>query len=124
MWGKPFGHSNPLFYSMNLLKAADIVELKTGLFMFKARNNELHKTLQILFNLRDQLICFATHQQYKFIHRYSCTNSKYVCKSVKEVNLWNSVDHILINCGNITLFKTRYTANLLEHYKFNNDNVY
>ena len=64
------------FYNMNILKAADIVELMTALFMFKARDNELPENHQILFNLCDPLTSCATRQQSKFIHRYSCTNSK------------------------------------------------
>ena len=84
---------------MNVLKAATAAELNTALVMFKAQTNELHKNLQILFNLYDPLTSCATRQQSKFIHRYSRTNSKSMCMSVKGVKLWNSMDHILTNCG-------------------------
>ena len=43
---------------------------------------------------------------------------------MKGVKLCNSMDHILTNCGNITLFIKRYTAKILDNYKINNNYVY
>ena len=80
-------HTNLLFYIQHILKLTHIIELKSGIIMYKAYNDMLPYNLQIYFEksiCRRQIHCFKQ----KFVR----TTKKQHCISYCGVKFWNSLD--------------------------------
>ena len=93
----------------------DIIELKTALIMYKARNNQLPENIQAMFsdreggyNLRGELD-FKTH--------FARTTLKSFCISIRGVKLWNSMTAELKQCSNMIQFKKRYKECIIMRYR-------
>jgi hypothetical protein len=77
-------HTNPLFLKHKLLKFDDIVQLKTAIVMFKAKNNMLPSNLQNLFSL-GMNSKRETRQHHGFKQKYVRTKIKSMCISLYVV---------------------------------------
>lgn len=108
-------HTNALFINLNALKLEDLVDYKTILFMFKARNYLLPSNIQELFLDKRGNLC--TRQEGNFQQVYVRTSLKSFCISIKGVKLWNSLNLDLKMCKSINKFKKRLKLEIINKYK-------
>ena len=100
---------------MNALKLDDLVNYKTALIMFKAKNNLLPSNILKLFiEKRGNL---GTRQMGNFQQVFVRTTLKSMSVSVRGVKLWNSFNLELKNSQSVNIFKRRFKIEILKKYK-------
>ena len=82
-------HTNPLFLKSHAMKFMDLINYKTALIMFRARNNTLPGNLQKLFCDRDGRC--GLRGELDFRTQYARLTLKRMCISVRGVKLWNGL---------------------------------
>ena len=109
-------HSSPLFYHCKTLKVGDIYKSQLGTLMHQLHNNNLPNFINSMFIRNDQIHHHFTRQCSEFHRSYSRT--KLSSKTVKHEGpkLWNTLDSSLKNTANLSLFKRKFKAFLLNKY--------
>lgn len=107
--------TNPLFINLHILKLEDLVDLNTLTVMYKVNNNLLPRSIQELFEPRDNHYNLRGSCMYK--NKKTRTNIKSRCLSVKGVTLWNNLDTELKTCSSIRKFKIMYKSKVFDKYK-------
>ena len=108
-------HTSTLFYSLKIMKLEDMIELKTLVVMYKAKNNCLPVNIQNIFEIRKEPR-YRTRQTGHFVVKYFRTNIKSHCISIKGVKLWNSLDINLVRCKTEYAFKREYKKSIFNKY--------
>ena len=83
--------------------------------MFKAKQLSLPVNIQSLFNSQNEFH-YVTRQHGLFRQKFTSSNLKSMCLSVKGVKLWNVLPRELTNCKNIVSFKKMYKALIFNKY--------
>lgn len=108
-------HTNPLFLQSKLLKFTDIVSYQTALIMYKAKNHQLPKNIQNLFQNREG--GYNLRGEFNFKTLSSRTTIKSFCVSIAGVKLWNSLSEEQKQRPNINQFKVMYKNMLFTRYR-------
>ena len=108
-------HTNSLFLNSNLLKFMDIIEYKTAIIMYKARNKQLPANIQVLFSDREG--GYNLRGELKLKTAFARIKVKSFCISVCGVQLWNNMNVEIMQCSNMIQFKKRYKQNIIMRYK-------
>ena len=109
-------HTNLLFYNLRILKLEDLINLKTIMIMYKAKNNLLPRNIQRLFQIV-QNQHYETRQTGQFSLQYYRTNFKSMSVSVYGVKLWNSLNDDCKTFNNEYFFKKRYKDKVFKEYQ-------
>ena len=113
---KFYDHTNPLFKKLKILKLKDLRELRSAIFLFKAKCQTLPKKLLLIFsfNTVDKNYNLRNKQDYQ--HKYVRTKQKQMCLSIYGSKLWNNLQDDIKQCKNINSFKTKYKKCLINKY--------
>ena len=109
-------HTNSLFYEFRLLKLEDLINLRTIMIMYKAKNVLLPKNIQRLFQIV-QNQRYETRQTGQFSLQYFRTNFKSMSVSVYDVKLWNYLNDDWKTCNNEYYLKKKYKEKVLKEYQ-------
>uniref|UniRef100_A0A3Q3KL62 Reverse transcriptase domain-containing protein n=1 Tax=Monopterus albus TaxID=43700 RepID=A0A3Q3KL62_MONAL len=107
-------HTNVVFIRSKLLKFFDLVEYKTAVFMYKARNNLLPGGIQKLFGEREGGYNLRGHLNLK-VHAIRTTKKRF-CISISGVKLWNNLTVDMKNSTRIKEFKYKYKCMCYTRY--------
>ena len=112
-----YEHTNELFKKSNTLKFIDLVEYRTALIMYKARNKML--PLNILGMFRDREGGYNLRWELNFKQNRANTTRKTMCTSVCGVLIWNGLTEEVKHSGNFLQFKKRLKHSILAKYSSN-----
>lgn len=84
-------HTDPLFYQYKCLKFMDLIEYKSCIIMFKAKNLLLPPTLQKYFIRSCDIHSYSTRNSQKYHQVLVKSKLKSMCISIKGVKLWNDL---------------------------------
>lgn len=108
-------HTNRLFRLSGLLKILDLVELRTLLVVFRAKNRSLPIQLQTLFEFSSEN---EDHRRrYDFKHLFARTTLKQMCTSVTGIKVWNSQNQELKSCTTVFQFKKIFKKEKMLNYE-------
>ena len=107
-------HTNSLFKQLHLLKFADIIELKTLLFMYKAYCRSIPSNIRCWF-ARREVEC-SMRANHDLERRSVCSTMRSMSLCVDGVRLWNYLRDHLQTTNNITAFKRKCNKFLFEKY--------
>ena len=93
----------------------DIIEYKTAIIMYKARNKQLPGNIQVLFSDREG--GYNLRGELKLKTAFARIKVKSFCISVCGVQLWNNMNVEIMQCSNMIQFKKRYKQNIIMRYK-------
>ena len=111
-----YRHStNLLFHSMNILKFIDMVELSTGVLMYKVRNYMLPRRIQKLFIVNEN-ISYNLRKKAYFKEPFRRTTRKSHCVSIIGPKVWHMYDINLKNCSTVHSFRRNLKLWLLRKY--------
>ena len=100
-------HTNPLFFSLQLLKFFDLAKLEVGCFMYKNRNSDSLIRLIHSYNTRNRNNLLTPSHNLSLFH-----NSL----AFRGPQLWNQLPDNLKNAISINCFKKRYKVHILNQY--------
>ena len=112
-----YEHTNELFIISNTLKFIDLVEYRTALIMFKARNKILPQNILEMF--RDREGGYNLRWELNFKQNRANTTRKTLCTSVCGVKIWNGLTEEVKHSVNLTQFKKRLKQNIVANYSRN-----
>ena len=108
-------HTNRLFMLSGCLKIMDLVELRTLLTVFRAKNRTLPIELQRLFIFSSEN---EDHRRrYDFKHQYARTTLKLMTTSVTGIKLWNSQNQELKSCTTVPQLKKTFKREKMREYE-------
>ena len=112
-------HSRPLFYQLKSLNIHDMVNFKCMVFMYREYNKLLPANIMSYFKKINA--CHNHNVRMKncnFKIKFSRTNKKSECISVKGPKMWNDLPADIKLCKSMFTFKKMYKALLLQPYQF------
>ena len=112
-------HSRPLFYQLKSLNIHDMVNFKSMVFMYRVYNKLLPANIMSYFKKINA--CHNHNVRMKncnFKIKFSRTNKKSECISVKGPKMWNDLPADIKLCKSMFTFKKMYKALLLQPYQF------
>ena len=107
-------HTAPLFQRANVLKFADLVKLKTAVFMYKADHCMLRENIQLNSVKKDVMHRTRTKQQLV----RSCVSSNVRSMSLcvyYGITLWNALRTEIKSKNSVNAFKKSYTKYIIRH---------
>ena len=110
-----YDHTNNLFNKLKLLKFVDLIDLKVGLIMFKARLNKLPKNVQEKFSVKVD-IKYGLRNSHKFKVNFVRTSLKARTISVYGVKIFYKLSNEIIGAKNELRFKALFKQSLLNKY--------
>ena len=102
-----YEHTNGLFYQLKLLKFVDLVYLKVGIIMFKARINKLPVKVQEKFSLNINTN-YSLRSVNKFKVKYVRTALKAKTLSIYGVKIFNTISFDMNKATNVLRFKALF----------------
>ena len=108
--------TNPFFVKLKLLKFEEIVHLKTLLILQQAKQNNLPKNIQSLFNFGNADCLHCTRQKNDFRTKSFRTTSKLHCISIIGPKFWSCLPNSLKTCKCLRQFKKKTKQYLLNRY--------
>ena len=112
-------HSRPLFYQLKSLNIHDMVNFKCMVFMYRVYNKLPPANIMSYFKKINA--CHNHNVRMKncnFKIKFSRTNKKSECISVKGPKMWNDLPADIKLCKSMFTFKKMYKALLLQPYQF------
>ena len=109
-----FHNTHSLFLKLKVMKFYDLIEYKTAIIMYKAKNEVLPENIQKLFKI-EKHPNYNTRQVGQFLVKRHITSLKCMCISICGVKLWNSLEMSIKNCKNEFLFKKEYKRMIFKN---------
>ena len=111
-------HTNPIFLKYKLLKFEDIVNLKTILVVYQAKNNLLPTNIQNRFQQLNEVHSYNTRSNAKGNYNvtFCRTKQRSMSVSVKGVRLWNSLNDQLRNVSPMSYFRSSLKRHFINNY--------
>ena len=97
------------------MKLVDLIDLKVGLIMFKARLNKLPKNVQDKFSVKEN-VKNGLQNSHKFKVNFVRTSLKEKTISVCGVTVFNKLSNEIIGVKNELRFKALFKQSLLNKY--------
>ena len=110
-----YEHTNSLFRQLKLLKFVDLVELKVGLIMYKARMNKLPSNVQEKFSTNIGMK-YSLRSINKFKVNFVRTSLKARTISVYGVKVFNKLAINIVEAKHEQKFKALFKKSLLNKY--------
>ena len=110
-----YEHTNSLFYKLKLLKFVDLVDLKVGIVMFKARTKKLPLNVQEKFSLNINAN-YSLRSVNKFKVKFVRTSLKAKTLSIYGVKIFNKIGFDINKATNLVRFKALFKKCLFEKY--------
>ena len=109
-------HTNPLFYSNQLLKVTDLYYYFVGIFMYQLNKQELPSVFSNLFVQNQEIHSYPTRQVHNF--HISPVRSILALKTFTYTgpSFWNTLDSDIIQSPSLFSFKRRLKRFLLQPY--------
>ena len=107
-------HTNPIFYSLNMLQYRDVYLLQVGVFMYLCHHNLIPDSISKLFILNCTIHSYNTRNAKQFHLPLTRTvlNQKIII--FQGPFLWNTLPHYIHNSVSVNVFKRRYKKFLLD----------
>ena len=109
-------HTNPIFYSLNLLKTYDLTKTALLILMHKFRNNVLPAKFCGYFQLMSQIHSHNTRGAHKYATPYARTVCRTHCLQFIGPRLWNSLPAYLQAIGSLYVFKSKLKQSIIDDY--------
>ena len=105
-------HTSDLFKSLKALTVFQLIEFRTGLFMYKAYHKLLPANLQRYFSVSTNI--YNTKQCGNSKQKRVRTKKKQLCISYSGVSVWNSINKNFRDCISLYSFKKKYKQYLIS----------
>jgi len=109
-------HTDPLFYSLNLLKLTDIGQIQTLTFMYKYHHGVLPSTFVNYFCKVADVHSYFTRQSSSLHISYARTNQRKNTIKIIGPKLWNKQSLFIRDSPSLKIFKLRIQTEIINSY--------